>query len=285
MTGSHRTDLSVVIICSNWSPDLSRTLESVQGLGDELLLYDSGNLDDVRDNAGRYGATVVRGEWRQYGETRKQAYLLARHDWILAIDSDEILDEALRRSIARIDLGDEQVVYGFRYRNFIGKRQLRHGEWGHETHIRLANRKAAALDTKIVHEGLVLNAGVRVATLEGYVLHHTANTIEEYARKMLRYARLSADKYQREGRQASGLDVCISPLFSFVKNYVFRLGFLDGWEGFLCAGMSSWYTFLKYAYLRERRQRRRAMFPWPHAGFLAHAGAWGRRRTVSLSSG
>ena len=153
MTGSHCTGLSVVIICSNWSRDLSRTLDSVHGLGDELLLYDTGNMDNVAANAARYGATVVRGDWRHYGETRKQAYLLARHDWILAIDSDEVLDEALRRSIERLDLGDEQIVYGFRYRNFIGKTQLKHGEWGHETHIRLANRNAAALATRSSTEG------------------------------------------------------------------------------------------------------------------------------------
>jgi glycosyltransferase involved in cell wall biosynthesis len=247
-------DLSVVIIASNWSPDLVRTLESVKDLGQELLLYDSGNLDNVRAEATRYGARVVRGEWRNFGETRKRAYLLARHDWILAIDSDEILDDSLRQAIARVDLSNERIAYRLRFRNFVGEKELKHGEWGHEAHIRLANRNAVTLETKIVHERVVLNPGVRVKTLEGHVLHYTAKTVEEYSRKMLLYAKLSSDKYQQEGRWASGPRLLIAPLFSFIRNYGVRLGFLDGWEGFLCAGMSSWYTFLKYAYLRERKK-------------------------------
>ena len=251
MAGASCTRLSIVILTSDWSPILARTLESVKDLGDELLLYDSGSSNDVREAAKTYGARVIRGEWRSYGETRKRACLSARNDWILAIDSDEVLDDMLRRSIAQVDLGDARTAYSVRFRSFIGNKEIRHGEWGHQSHIRLANRNAVTLEARIVHEGVVLHPGVRVKTLKGSVLHYTARNIGEYSRKMLRYAGLSADKYRREGRRFSGPRLFLSPPFSFLRNYVLRLGFLDGWEGFLCAAMSSWYAFLKYACVWE----------------------------------
>ncbi|MEP7106319.1 MAG: glycosyltransferase family 2 protein [Ferruginibacter sp.] len=266
---------SVVLICNNWSPELFRTLESVKDLGSELLIYDSGKLDNLSEKVKSYGAKVTRGEWKNYGETRKKAYLLARYDWILAIDSDEIIDDTLRHSITQIDLNQEQIMYKFRFKNFVGKKEIKHGEWGNTRHIRLGNRKAATFKNMIVHEELVLKPGVHVKTLEGFVLHNTARNIEDYLHKMLIYAKLSSEKYQQEGRQASFLKLFFSPLFSFIKNYVFRLGFLDGWEGFLCAGMSSWYTFLKYAYLRERNKKRiPATFAPDRSNFYIEEDQW-----------
>lgn len=250
-------NLSIVIICKNGAPDLPETFLSVKGLGDEILFYDSGSSDDSVQIAKDFGARVVTGTWEGYGRTRYKAAQLATNDWILMLDTDEVIDKELKASISNLDLRKENVVYNFRYKNFYGKKYIRNGEWGNDSHIRMANRTAVYSDQEIVHEKLFLQHGLTVQTLPGYILHYTAHNSIEYAQKMVEYARLCAEKYNRQGRHSSFINILFSPMFSFMQNYFFKLGFLDGWEGFCCARMSAWYTFLKYAQLRDLQQRRK----------------------------
>jgi hypothetical protein len=97
----------------------------------------------------------------------------------------------------------------------------------------------------------VLPPDVRVKKLKGYVLHYTVKNEAEFADKMRHYALLNAEKYAEQGKKSSWLNIYGAPLFSFVKYYVFKLGFLDGWAGYICAKMNSYYTFIKYARLLE----------------------------------
>jgi glycosyltransferase involved in cell wall biosynthesis len=244
-------NISVVIICQNGSAHIAETLASVQGIGTEILLYDSGSTDDSVQKAKEYGATIAYGTWEGYGKNRYKAAQLAKNDWILMIDTDEVLDETLRAAILNIDLSREHVVYNMRYKNYYGTQEIRFGEWGHDSHIRMANRKKVKIDLEIVHERLFLQPWLCIRTLEGFIKHYTVKNCIDYARKITTYASLSADKYLKQGRHASLVKIYFSPLFAFLQNYFFKLGFLDGWKGFVCASMTAWYTFIKYAKLKE----------------------------------
>ena len=250
-------NLSIVIICKNGAPGISETLLSIKGIGNEILVYDSGSCDDSVQIAKDFGASVVTGTWEGYGRNRYKAAQLAANDWILMLDTDEVINKELKESILTIDLQKENFVYNIRYKNFYGKKYIRHGEWGNDSHIRMANRKAVYSDQETVHEKLFLQHGLIIQTLPGFILHYTAHNSVEYAYKMVEYARLSAEKYYRQGRHSSFIKIFFSPLISFLQNYFFKLGFLDGWEGFCCARMSAWYTFLKYAQLRDLKQTRK----------------------------
>jgi hypothetical protein len=230
----------------------------VKDIGDEILIYDSGTLDNVRAKAECFNATVLRGPWESYGATRKKAMLLARNDWILAVDSDEIIDPELRKSITALNLAEKNIMYKFRFKNYFGNKLIKYGEWGNMSEVRLGCKSAAILAEDIVHEKVVVKSGVKVKVLNGFLLHYTARNIKEYSRKMLLYAELSAVKFSGKHKRARGVKLYISPWFSFFRNYFFKLGFLDGWEGLVCASMSSWYTFLKYAYLREEEKQIRS---------------------------
>jgi hypothetical protein len=138
-----------------------------------------------------------------------------------------------------------------RYKNFYGSKEIRFGEWGKDSHIRMANRKKVRIDQEIVHEKLFLQPWLCIRTLDGFIKHYTVNNSIDYARKMMEYASLSADKYFKQGKPASMLKIYISPLFAFLQNYFFKGGFLDGWKGFVCATMTAWYTFMKYTKLKE----------------------------------
>lgn len=244
-------NVSIVIICKNGSARLAETILSVMGIGNEILLYDSGSTDDSIKIAELFGVTIKQGTWEGYGRNRYKAAQLAKNDWILMLDTDEVLDDELKTNILNIDLTDEKMVYNMRYKNFYGNKHIRHGEWGNDSHIRMANRKKVSLDQEIVHEKLFLQPGLVIHTLNGHINHYTVQNTIDYARKMMDYAWLSADKYQQQGRYSSFIKICCSPLFSFLQNYFFKMGFLDGWRGFVCATMTAWYTFLKYTKLKE----------------------------------
>ena len=244
-------NISVIIICKNGARILADTILSVQHIGDEIILYDSGSTDDSIKIAELFGVTIKHGTWEGYGRNRYKASQSAKNDWILMLDTDEVLDNELRESILSIDLSNENMVYNFRYKNFHGNKLIRFGEWGNDSHIRMANRKTVHIDEEIVHEKLFLQPGLIIQTLNGFLHHHTVQNCIDHARKVMEYAKLSAEKYQKQGRHPSFVKIYCSPLFSFIQNYFFKMGFRDGWKGFVCAGMTSWYTFLKYSILKE----------------------------------
>jgi glycosyltransferase involved in cell wall biosynthesis len=244
-------ELSIVIISKNDATGLERTLKNVASLNTEILVYDAGSTDGSREIAVENGAILYNGVWECYGHIRYKAALLACHDWILMLHTGEVVDEALKESLRNIDLTNAKQVYRIQFKNYFGNKWLRHGEKGRYSHIRLANRKGVETVGETVDESLFLQAGIEVKNSKGYIIHHAIKDCNAFAKKVMNDALLSAARYQRQGRKASFIKLLFSPIFSFIKNYFFKLGFLDGWEGFFCAGMSGWYNFLKYNRLRE----------------------------------
>ncbi|HJS54837.1 MAG TPA: hypothetical protein VJ765_09845, partial [Chitinophagaceae bacterium] len=137
----------------------------------------------------------------------------------------------------------------------IGKKWLRFGEWGDDKHTRLFNRIKVKWNNAEVHESLLLPQDAIVFEVGGNVLHKTAGSIAEYEKKMKSYAALNAEKYFKQGRRSGMLKMIFSAVFSFIKNYFFKLGFLDGTTGFQCAKINAGYTFLKYKKLRKLNQQ------------------------------
>jgi glycosyltransferase involved in cell wall biosynthesis len=250
--------LSVVIVCKNGAKVISETIKSFAGLTDDILIYDNGSTDGTQEIIRQSGAKLVEGIWEGFGKTKNKANELAKYDWILSLDADEGIDEELKNNLLQLDLGDEMKVYEFRFKNFLGNTWLRFGEWGNDKHIRLFNRNKIKWDNAEVHEALILpNETIKIA-VQGYVLHKTASSVKEYEEKMKKYAALNAKKYFKQGKTTCELRIFFSAFFSFIKNYFFKLGFLDGATGFHCARINARYTFLKYKRLKELIQQRGA---------------------------
>lgn len=242
---------SIVIICRNEAGIIGKTLQSLQDLTDDIIIYDNGSTDGTQAIVKQFPVHLYEGPWEGFGKTKIKANNLAKYDWILSLDADESADEQLKRSLLSLPLDDDKVVYDIPFRNFLGDKFLRYGEWGRDHHIRLFNRKKVSWNDAPVHENLVLPQDVVVKKIKGYVLHQTMKDVEDYARKMVKYAMLNAEKYYRQGKKATWFKVRLSPGFTFLNYYVLKLGFLDGKAGYVCARMTAWYTFLKYARLRE----------------------------------
>ena len=244
---------SVVIICRNEEHSIGKVLESLAGLTDDVIVYDNGSTDSTVQKVKAYPVSLHQGIWEGFGRTKRKANALARYDWILSLDADESVSAELKNSLLKLEPEHDMMVYDIPFRNFIGDKQLRHGEWGRDHHIRLFNRQKVNWDDAPVHEKLVLPEKTTIKKLDGLILHQTMRDLKDYARKMSDYAMLNADKYYKQGRKASWFRIHLLPGFKFLHYYFLRLGFLDGHAGYLCAKMTAYYTFLKYARLKELR--------------------------------
>jgi glycosyltransferase involved in cell wall biosynthesis len=250
--------ISIVIICKNEADVLAATLQSVHGVTDDVIVYDNGSTDNTPEVARGFNVRVFQGSWEGFGKTKTKANNLAKYDWILSLDADEQADEKLKDFLLGFEPGNQQVVYSFRFKNFLGSKLLLHGEWGNDYHTRLFNRTIVQWNDEPVHETLQVPGNIKVIRMPGAILHQTAKDLQEYAQKTVHYAQLSAEKYFRQGRKSSWFKNRLSPGFNFVNYYILKLGFLDGFEGYVCAKMTAHYTFLKYAMLRELWHIRKA---------------------------
>ena len=246
--------LSVVIACRNGAQVIGETIKSFSGLTDDILIYDNGSTDGTQDIVRTTGARLIEGNWEGFGKTKNKANSLAKYDWILSLDADEAIDTALKENLLQLDLSDELKVYQLKFKNFLGDKWLRFGEWGNDRHARLFNRNKVKWNDAEVHESLLLPEQVKLISVAGYVLHRTAININEYEIKTRNYALLNAEKYFKQGKRSGDLKMFFSAVFSFIKNYFFKLGFLDGVTGYHCARINAEYTFLKYKRLKELSQ-------------------------------
>ena len=242
---------SAVIICKNEEEHIGACLRSLQGVTDDVVVLDNGSSDRTREIVAGSGARLIVDRWQGYGKTKNQAALQAKYDWIISLDADEQLDDELKNYLKQASPQNDNEVLVVRFKNFLGGKHLKWGEWGNDKHIRGFNRNSVKWDVEAVHEKLLLPASVNKKFADGYVLHYTAKNIQEYSEKMRRYALLNAEKYAASGKRSSWVKILFSPVFSFLKYYFFKLGFLDSWQGLVCATMTSYYTFLKYARLLE----------------------------------
>ncbi len=243
--------ISIVVVCKNEAGVIERLLQTVQAISDDIVVYDNGSTDGTVEIAQHYGVNLHQGKWLGFGKTKHKAVTLAKHDWILSLDADEVPDEALLRELKAMPLDDAETVYDIRFKNFLGSKHLKRGEWGGDHHIRLFNRRHVNWNEARVHEELVIPRRVRVKKLKGSILHYTMKDMADYSTKMVHYALLNAEKYFERGKKVTWLRRRFSPALGFFVNYILRFGFLDGWEGYVVARTTAFYTFLKYARLHE----------------------------------
>lgn len=247
--------LSIVIVCKNEAAVIGTTLASLQGVSDDVVIYDNGSTDGTQELVKKYNVRLYEGSWEGFGKTKGKALVLAKHDWVFFLDADEAVDEELKQSLLNWQPEAETIVYEVAFKNFFKDKPLKYGEWGTDYHVRLFNRKAAQWDEAPVHEQLLFHPGCVTRRMKGYILHRTLKSIDDYKRKMEQYAALGAEKYFRQGKKATWVKRKLSPAVSFIGNYFLKLGFLDGKEGYISAKMTAAYTAMKYAKLKEMQKK------------------------------
>ncbi len=242
--------VSVVMICRNEAAVIGDTVLAAQKAASDIVAFDSGSTDGTQQILQQLGVRVINGEWEGFGPTKNKAIQAAKHDWILQVDADERIDDTLAAWIQNTPEPAAHTLFTMRFRNYLGHTPLLYGEWGNDRHIRLFNRQAVQWNNAEVHEELVLPATHQLVEPPGFIHHVTADNRADLRKKMAYYAKLGAQKYLQQGKKFSRLRMVFSPVVSFVVNYLFKLGFLDGSAGWVVACESARYTWLKYKFMK-----------------------------------
>jgi glycosyltransferase involved in cell wall biosynthesis len=240
--------LSATIITFNEERNLPRTIESLR-CADEIVVVDSGSTDRTRALARNLGARVIESPWPGYAKQKNLAAERAEHDWILSLDADESLSEALEAEIWGLKKnGTEFDAYTMpRLAQYLG-RWIRHSGWYPDRKIRLYDRRKARWVGEYVHESVVCEG--TVGHLESNLLHFTCESLSEHLKTMDGYTTLAAQQLVAAGQKVTWGRLIFEPPWNFFNTYVFKLGFLDGVEGLAIANMAALYSFVKYAKAR-----------------------------------
>ena len=239
--------LSVAIIACNEAHRIARCLQSV-AFADQIVVLDSGSTDDTVAIARGLGADVeVTPDWPGFGPQKNRALARCRYRWVLSIDADEQVSDALAAEILRVlrEAPAEATVAGYwlrRSSRYCGQ-VIRHGLWGNDRVLRLFERQRGRFTDARVHESLVCDGETRV--LEGILVHDSVDSPEDARSKARRYAFLGAEALRARGR-GGALQGGVHAGWSFVRGYLLRAGFLDGRFGLTLARLNAAGTFWKY---------------------------------------
>lgn len=243
--------VSIVIITGNQAEILPDCLSKAKLITDDIVIVNSGQADKNNVVANIKGCKVFAKKWDGYGANKNKGIDLAKYDWVLSIDADEVPDAKLIKSLHELNLSTPTVAYDIKFRSYFGDKMIRFGCWGKDHHIRLFNRKSVRWADVVVHETLLLPQNIKIIKINGYLHHYTVKDADEYDIKSKYYASLSAVKYLSINKKSNFIKRHISPVFGFFKNYVFFLGFLDGREGWEIARIIMKNTRRKYRLLNH----------------------------------
>ncbi|MBK8612726.1 MAG: glycosyltransferase family 2 protein [Flavobacteriales bacterium] len=247
--------LSAVIITFNEERNLGRCLASLKGVADDIVVLDSFSTDRTEAIAKEHGARFMQHAFDGHIEQKNRAITHALHPFILSLDADEALDDSLRKAVLQAKNGEADGYTMNRLTNYCGS-WIRHGGWYPDVKLRLWDSRKGRWTGVNPHDRYELDAGSRIEHLPGDILHYSYYTLADHIRQVNYFTDIMAQANLERGKRSNLLRILFSPLVKFVGDYVFRLGFVDGYHGFVIAMVSAHATFLKYAKLRDLQRVR-----------------------------
>jgi glycosyltransferase involved in cell wall biosynthesis len=255
-----RPGLSACIVAMDEEDRIGECLDSV-AFCDEIVVVDSHSRDRTREIAAAHGACVIERDWPGHVAQKEFAIRAARNDWVLCVDADERVSPALREEIQALREAGFPGRAGWRMRrlsSYLG-RWMRRGAWYPDWQLRLLDRRRCRWDGHDPHDRVEADGPVGVCQAD--LLHHPYRDLSEHLRTIDRYTTIMAEGMHARGERAHATDLLVRPGARFVRAYVLKLGFLEGWRGFLQACLAAHYGRMKYAKLlvlqRGEETRRR----------------------------
>jgi glycosyltransferase involved in cell wall biosynthesis len=252
---AHRAaPISATILTKNSEPLLAEVLAALHWC-DEVIILDTGSTDGTLAVAAAFANVSLHqlsGAFPGFGRAHRLAVELARNDWILSIDSDEIVSAGLAAEIAVLPL-DPQAVYTIPFQNYYNGKHITTCGWSPDRHERLFNRTATNFCTSEVHER-VQTAAFAVIPLQHSISHYSYRSIDDFLRKMSAYSHLFAE--QNGGKKNAGPAKAVArSVWAFFKSYLLERGFLQGADGLTISAYKSQVVFWKYLMLHEANRR------------------------------
>jgi glycosyltransferase involved in cell wall biosynthesis len=248
--------LSVIVPTCNEEMNIVDCLESVKW-ADEIIVVDSGSTDRTVELARPYAHRILQHEYINSAAQKNWTLPQAAHDWILIVDSDERVTDALREEIQRVLGGPsgrpDRDGYRIRRENYAFGKRIRYCGWQHDRVLRLFDRRKGRYEEKEVHADVALSGSV--GSLDAPLIHHTYRDLRHYFGKFQRYTDWGALELQKHGNRAGVFHLVFHPLFRFFRMYFLQRGFLDGRHGLMLCLLASFSVFTKYAKLWDLNRK------------------------------
>lgn len=244
--------LSAVIITFNEERNIARCLDSLQGIADEIIVLDSFSKDRTEEICRQKGARFFQHAFDGHIQQKNRAITHASHPYVLSLDADEALSPELKEAIMDVKKNWKADGYTMnRLTNYCGQ-WIRHCGWYPDTKLRLFDSRKGQWTGTNPHD----RYEVKGATmhLSGDIHHYSYYTIEEHYKQANKFADIAAKAMKEQGRTISAPMVYLKAAFKFIRNYIIKLGFLDGSNGLIICRISAWETYLKYSRLRSLNQ-------------------------------
>lgn len=247
--------ISVVIITFNEEKNIGRCLKSVQDIADEIVVVDSFSIDGTEAICRKFGVRFIQKEFLGYAEQKRFADLQAYNEWIFSIDADEALSERLKKEILSIKNTQPTAdAYQMpRLTSYLGK-WIRHTDWYPDKKIRFYNKNKARWQGTNLHEHIATDANAVVGNLKGDLLHYSYYSFHQHIAQFNKFTEIAAQEAFAKGKKAPLYKIFLNPAWKFFYSYFLRLGFLDGYKGFLVCAISAFATFTKYIKLKQLHQ-------------------------------
>ncbi|MBA1432127.1 MAG: glycosyltransferase family 2 protein [Epsilonproteobacteria bacterium] len=241
-------NISAVVLAKNNEATIKKTLEALREF-EEVIVYDNGSTDKTMDIAKEFSnVTLIEGAFKGFGWTKNKAASYAKNEWILIVDSDEVVDKELREVLATKQL-DANTVYILNSRAFYKEREVKHCGWNNQKIKRLYNKSVTRYNDNDVHEDIITD-GLKTEVLQGNMEHYSYQSIEQFVTKANTYSTLFA-KNNAGKKSSSPAKAFFNGAYSFIKTYFFKQGFRDGYIGLVIAYSHMVTNFYKYIKLYE----------------------------------
>ena len=248
--------ISATIITFNEEKNIERCLQSLQGIVDEIIVVDSFSTDNTKEVCLKYNVSLFEREFKNYSDQKNWAAEQAKYPIVLSLDADESLSEKLKRKILDVKNNWSADAYYFnRMTNYCGK-WIKHSGWYPDKQLRLWDKEKGKWNQNIIHEKVELDKNAKVGHLKADLYHYSYYTIFEHIAQINKFSELKAEQLTNRGKKNNILKIIFSPFFKFVKHYFLRLGFLDGFYGFVICANSAHSAFLKQVKLRQKNNEK-----------------------------
>lgn len=255
---------------------IKKTLTALEGFKD-VVVYDNGSTDNTLKIIKEFNNTnLIQGDFRGFGWTKNEAASFCKNDWVMIIDSDEVVDSELFQALQNEKL-DKKTVYMLNFKAFYKDIQIKHCGWNKQKIKRLYNRTSTKYNENLVHESII-SKGLRTKLLSGSVEHYSYQSISQFIQKSDTYSTLFA-KNNAGKKDSSPTKAFFNSLYSFFRTYIIKQGFRDGYAGLIISFSHMSVNFYKYMKLYELNQELKADIT--HLNF-AKGFRGGERQTLLL---
>ena len=243
--------LSAVIITYNEEKNIARCLESLTKVADEIIVVDSFSDDKTKEICLNYDVCFIENKFEGHIEQKNFAATKASYNLILSVDADEVLSVELQKSILQVKKNPDFDGYYFnRMTNYCGK-WIKHCGWYPDKKHRLWKKGKAHWGGKNPHDKIIMHENSTTKYLKGDLFHYSYHSVNQHVAQINNFTEIVANEDFKNGKKSSLIIAIVKSKWKFLKDFFIKLGFLDGYYGYIICKLSAKATFIKYIKLNE----------------------------------